>query len=87
VKLNFQLLSSFLCGNWMDRYEEKLAKKIGKNISNARQAKGLTLEKLAYENDISKGYLSNLENGNRLPSLSMLLRISRILGLEPKDFM
>jgi transcriptional regulator with XRE-family HTH domain len=68
----------------MDRYEEKLAKKIGKNISNARQAKGLTLEKLAYENDISKGYLSNLENGNRLPSLSMLLRISRILGLEPK---
>jgi transcriptional regulator with XRE-family HTH domain len=71
----------------MDRYEEKLAKKIGKNISNARQAKGLTLEKLAYENDISKGYLSNLENGNRLPSLSMLLRISRILGLEPKDFM
>jgi transcriptional regulator with XRE-family HTH domain len=45
------------------------------------------LEKLAYENDISKGYLSNLENGNRLPSLSMLLRISRILGLEPKDFM
>lgn len=69
----------------MNKKEEKLAKRIGLNISKFRRDAGLTSEQLAYENDISKGYLSNIENGNRLPSLTMLLRISVALRCELRD--
>jgi transcriptional regulator with XRE-family HTH domain len=61
-------------------------KKIGKRISQLRRQRGLTSEKLAYENGISKGFLSDIENGKRLPSLKMLARIAKILDTKLKDF-
>lgn len=70
----------------MDAKSKALAKRLGKKISKLRRERGLTSEKLAYENDISKGYLSNIENGNRLPSLEMLLRLASPLGIEIDDF-
>lgn len=35
----------------------KLAKRIGNRISEVRRKRDMTSEKLAYENDISKGYI------------------------------
>jgi transcriptional regulator with XRE-family HTH domain len=66
--------------HWMD-----LAKRIAKRISFNRIKKGKTSEKLAYENGISKSYLSEIENGKRLPSLRMLERIAKSLGVDIKD--
>ena len=60
----------------------KLSKSIGKNIVKIRRGKHITSERLAYENDISKGYMSDIENGKRLPSLPMLARIARALGVS-----
>ena len=53
----------------MAKYKQTLSK-LSKRIQVMRKAKGLTLEKLAYENEISKGNLSDIENGKRSPSLS-----------------
>ena len=39
---------------------------------HVRRLKRITSEKLAYENAISKGYLSDIENGKRLPSLKLV---------------
>lgn len=64
---------------------DSLAKKIGKRISELRRKKGFTSEQLAYENGISKGYLSDLENGKRLPTLLMLAKIAKALGVGLKD--
>jgi len=65
---------------------EKLGLRIGKNITAIRKKKNLTLEKLAYENDISKGYLSEVESGKKLPSLKMLKKIAEALEVDIKDF-
>lgn len=45
----------------------------------------MTSERLAYENGISKGYLSDLENGKRLPSLKVLEKIAKALGVTLRE--
>lgn len=64
---------------------EKLAKRIGKRISHTRRKQGMTSEKLAYENGISKGYMSDIENGKKIPSIRMLDQIATALGVDIKD--
>lgn len=65
---------------------ETLAKQLGKRISAVRREKGMTSEKLAYETDISKGYLSDVENGKKLPSIKVLARLAKVLGVKLKRF-
>lgn len=62
-----------------------LAKTLGKRISQVRRQKKLTSERLAYENSISKGYLSDIENGKRLPSLKLLEKIARALDVKLRE--
>lgn len=59
--------------------EKELALRLGKNITKFRKLKNLTSEALAYELDTSKGYISDIENGKRLASLPMLVRIANEL--------
>ena len=53
---------------------------LGKTISHLRKEKGLSLEKLAYEMEISKGNLSDIENGKKNPTFTTLKKIAE--GLE-----
>jgi transcriptional regulator with XRE-family HTH domain len=62
-----------------------LARQLGKRISQARRQRGMTSERLAYENDLSKGYLSDIENGKRLPSLKTLEKIAKALRVKLKE--
>lgn len=55
--------------------------KLGQRISSLRKRKGKTLEKLAYEVGISKGNLSDIENGKRDLRFSTLRAIADGLGL------
>ena len=65
---------------------DALAKRIGKKLSYWRRERKMTSEKLAYENDVSKGYLSDIENGKKIPSIKMLTRFARALKIDIKDF-
>ncbi len=53
---------------------------LGKRISKLRKARGSTIEKLAYETSISKGNLSDIEQGRRNPRYCTLRAIAT--GLE-----
>jgi transcriptional regulator with XRE-family HTH domain len=64
---------------------DKLAKRIGRKVVEIRKRRGMTAEKLAYENDLSKGYLSDIENGKRLPSLKLLDKIAKALDVDIRD--
>lgn len=55
---------------------------LGERIRQLRQEKKLTLEKLAYESGFSKGYLSDIENGKKLPSIQFLQRLADELKVE-----
>ncbi len=65
-----------------------LAKGIGLRIAQLRSEQGLTAEKLAYESDVgSKGFLSDIEHGLALPSLTTLERIAQRLDVSLYDLL
>lgn len=59
---------------------EASKKALGERISKLRKKKGMSLEKLAYEAGVSKGNLSDIENGKRDPRYTTLLLLAT--GLE-----
>lgn len=64
---------------------DKLARRIGKRISDIRRKRGMTSEKLAYENGISKGYMSDIENGKKTPSIKTLDQIATALNVDIRE--
>lgn len=59
---------------------------LGSRIASLRTILDLTQEKLAWEAGLSsKGYLSRIESGERLPSLEVLYRLAKRLGVEVRD--
>ena len=58
---------------------------IGQRIKQLREQKGLTIEKLAYENDLAKGNLSEIEKGLIDPRLSTLEKIAKGLDVKLKE--
>jgi transcriptional regulator with XRE-family HTH domain len=53
-----------------------------------RKEAGLTQEQLAWSAEMrSKGYLSRIESGQRLPSLDVVDRLALELKVEPRDLL
>lgn len=63
------------------------AKQLGRRIRQLREERGLTQEKLAYECGWSKSYLSEIEAGKKLPSLSALGEFADRLGVPAFDLL
>ena len=57
-------------------------KVLGRNIYNARKAKGLSQNQLADMLDISREHLAKLETGKRRISLKLLFKLSEILEIS-----
>jgi transcriptional regulator with XRE-family HTH domain len=53
---------------------------IGDRIREIREARKMTQDQLAEKSDISKGFLSDVENNKRNVSSENLLRIANVLG-------
>ncbi|GAB4418483.1 MAG: cupin domain-containing protein [Bacteroidia bacterium] len=58
---------------------------IGKKIRELRKARGLTINTLAEEVQVSVGLISQIENGRSLPSLPVFISIVKALGGNSKD--
>jgi len=59
---------------------------IGKKIKQLRLLNGLTLEELASRSELTKGFLSQLENDNNSPSIATLEDILEALGTSLGEF-
>jgi transcriptional regulator with XRE-family HTH domain len=58
---------------------------LGKRIAYLRKEKKLSQLELSYASHISKNYLSDLENGRRNPSLAILNRLAKALGIPLEE--
>jgi transcriptional regulator with XRE-family HTH domain len=59
---------------------------LGKRIRELREEIGVTQGRVAYEADVSQGYLSQLENGDvRNPSAAVILRLAQAIHVDPDD--
>lgn len=57
------------------------------NLRRLRNAKGLSQDDLAYDADISRSYLSQLEKGKFYASLKMIEKLAAALDVEPVEFL
>jgi transcriptional regulator with XRE-family HTH domain len=55
---------------------------LGRNVKRLRQQKKLTQEQLAFEAEIDLTYVGGIERGKRNPSLLVMARISKALGVH-----
>ena len=53
---------------------------VGDRIREIREARTLTQDQLADRSGVSKGFLSDIENGKRNPSSEYVLKIANALG-------
>ncbi len=57
----------------------------GKRIQYLRKKKGWSQEEFAFECDINKNYLSDVERGRRNPTLKVLEKIAKGLGITLEE--
>jgi transcriptional regulator with XRE-family HTH domain len=57
------------------------------NLRRLRHAKGLSQDDLAYEAEISRSYLSQIEKGAFFASLKIVGKLARTLGVEPAELL
>lgn len=63
-----------------------MALSVGKKIRQARLAKDITQDELAYEIGISNSYLSHIERDQRIPDSDLLIKLAKALNVSPKEF-
>jgi transcriptional regulator with XRE-family HTH domain len=60
---------------------------LGDELRKAREAARMTQEKLAFEADLDRTYISHLENEKKSPTVDVLFRISRALGVPASEIL
>ena len=58
-----------------------IRKKFGKNVRTKRQQLGLSQEALAFDAKSNRTYISDVERGTRNPSIEVVQRIAKALGV------
>jgi transcriptional regulator with XRE-family HTH domain len=59
-----------------------ISQSFGEVLRHMRVARDLSQEKLGFESEIHRTYISQLERGMKSPTLDILFRISRALDCE-----
>jgi transcriptional regulator with XRE-family HTH domain len=57
-------------------------KRIGDNLRRLRKERGVSQEDFATDSGFDRGYISGVERGVRNPSVLVLERIARALGID-----
>lgn len=65
--------------------QQELQIQFGNTIRQLRQARGFTQEQLANAADVDRRYMSDVENGRRNISLSVIERLATALGISLTD--
>jgi len=64
---------------------DKIYSEIGKRIIKARNAKGVSQEKLAANSGIDRSHMGFIEQGRRKPTVTTLHKITRTLGISLEE--
>ena len=57
------------------------------NLRRLRHERGLSQDDLAYEAEVSRSYLSQLEKGSYYASLKILGKLATVLNVEPAEML
>lgn len=58
---------------------------VGENVKRLRVERKLTQEQLAHDAEIDLTYLGGIERGRRNPSVAVIARLAKMLGVSPRE--
>jgi transcriptional regulator with XRE-family HTH domain len=64
---------------------QEISKKLGLNMKKARAKKKLSQGALARLLEVDKGYISNIENGKKNPTLATIQKLAEALGVSADE--
>jgi transcriptional regulator with XRE-family HTH domain len=67
--------------------DKKYLAAFGKHIQKLRVEKGLSQHQLAFEAELNKNQIGNIERGEVNPTISTLRAISKALDVHPKELL
>lgn len=62
-----------------------IAKVFGEVIRDLRRQRGISQEEFGFECDLHRTYISLLERGKRIPSLTTIIQIAAALNVLPSE--
>lgn len=60
--------------------------KLGAKVAEYRKEKGLSQEELGFRVRYARNYIGCIERGEKSPSIKILHKIAKALGVKVKDF-
>jgi transcriptional regulator with XRE-family HTH domain len=60
-----------------------VVRRFARNLKQARKAQGLTLAEVARRVEVSRAYMTQLEQGIREPSIGTVVKLAKTLGVKP----
>jgi transcriptional regulator with XRE-family HTH domain len=58
---------------------------LGEALRRSRKAAGISQEVLAFEAQVDRTYISQLENGHKSPTVDVLFRLCPVLGMAASE--
>ena len=65
----------------------KESEKLGNNLKRIRTKKGITQGDIARSLAVSRGFVSNIENGKTNPTLATIARLANAIGVTSDEFL
>lgn len=83
LPLSSRLIGS-ICYNGFGEYMAEINKRVGLNIRKCREKKGWSQEQLAFEADLHRAYIGQIERGEKNIGLMNLEKIAKALVIKPE---
>jgi len=64
-----------------------IRRQVGANVRRLRDERGLSQEKLGFEAELDRTYISGVERGVRNPTVTVLQKIAKALRVEPAELL
>ena len=64
-----------------------IRKQLGHNVADIRRQRRWSQEDLAFESGLHRTYVSGIERGARNPTVMVLEKLARALGVPPGDLL
>ena len=66
---------------------DKISEQLGKNMKRIRAKKNMSQGDIARALEVDRGYISNIENGKKNPTLATIQKLANALGVSPDELL
>ena len=66
---------------------DKISEQLGKNMKRTRAKKNMSQGDIARALEVDRGYISNIENGKKNPTLATIQKLANALGVSADELL